>query len=169
MIAKIKESMNLEVENSVGGFLGILIKQSIRQDGKEFIKLLQTVLIDRFIRALGLDGEMSNSMRTPAPEKTLPNDPDGEPHDLDFNYACAIFAVHQYARHSFNPKRMHAEYLKKLGRYLIKTRTDGLIMHQDVDHMLKIDCYVDADFAGLWNSEERKGSTLRQIKNRIHY
>jgi len=80
---------------------------------------------------------MSNSMRTPAPEKPLPKDPDGEPHDLGFNYASVVgmamylcnnsrpditFAVHQCARHSFNPKRMHAEYLKKLGRYLIKTR-----------------------------------------------
>ena len=112
MILKIKESMDLEVEDSVGGFLGILIERSIGQDGNEQIKLLQTGLIDRIISALGLDGEMSNSMRTPAPEKPLPKDPDGEPHDLGFNYASVVgmamylcnnsrpditFAVHQCA------------------------------------------------------------------------
>ena len=182
MILKIKESMDLEVEDSVGGFLGILIERSIGQDGNEQIKLLQTGLIDRIISALGLDGEMSNSMRTPAPEKPLPKDPDGEPHDLGFNYASVVgmamylcnnsrpditFAVHQCARHSFNPKRMHAEYLKKLGRYLIKTRTDGLIMRPDVDHMLKVDCYVDADFAGLWNSEDDQDPHC--VKSRTGY
>jgi len=90
MIEKIKESMDVEVEDSVGKFLGILIERSIGQDGKEQIKLLQTGLIDHIISALGLDGELSNSMRTSAPEKALPKDPDGEPHDLGFNYASVV-------------------------------------------------------------------------------
>ena len=138
--------------------------------------------IDCIISALGLDGELSNSMKTPAPEEALLKDPDLEPHDLGFNYASVVgmamylcnnnrpditFVVHQCVRHSFNPKRMHAEYLRKLGRYLIKTRTDGLIMGLDVNHMLKIDCYVDADFAELWNSEDKQDPHC--VKSRTGY
>jgi len=120
--------MDLEVEDSVLGFLGISIQCSIGNDGKQEILLLQTGLIHQIIVALGLDGEMSNSMRTPAPEMPLPKDAEGDFHDLGFNYASMVrmtmylcnnsrhditFAVHQCTRHSrFNLKRKkHAEYL----------------------------------------------------------
>jgi len=48
-----------------------------------------------------------------------------------------------------------------------KTRTDVLIMRPDVNHMLKIDCYVDADFAGLWNSEDEQDPYC--VKSRTGY
>jgi len=40
-------------------------------------------------------------------------------------------------------------------------------MRPDVDHMLKIDCYVDADFAGLWNSEDEQDPHC--VKSRTGY
>jgi len=137
---------------------------------------------DRIISALELDGEMSNSVRTPAPESPLPKDAQGDSHDMGFNYANVVgmamylcnnsrpditFAVHQHARHSFNPKRKHAEYLKRLGRYLIKTRKNGLILRPDSENMLKINCYVDADFAGLWNHEDDQDPHC--VKSRTGY
>jgi len=130
--------MDLVVEDSVCGFLGIAMNKKKGEDGRQEIQLLQTGLIDRVIVALGLD-EHSNGLSTPACKKTLPKHADGDPHDLGFNYARVVgmamymcnnsrpdisFAVHQCARHSFlEPKRQHAEYLKRIGRYLISTRT----------------------------------------------
>jgi hypothetical protein len=170
-IAAIKErGMDLEVEDSVEGFLGISIKRESNDNNGELITLTQTGLIDRIIIALGLDGN-SNGISTPAPEKPLPKDSEGDPHDLGFNYASVVgmamylcnnsrpdiaFAVHQCARYSFSPTRKHAEYLKKLGRYLLQTRDKGLILKPMPSGNIKIDCYVDADFAGLWNSEDNQ-------------
>jgi len=183
MIQGIKDcGMDLEVMDSLGGFLGISIQRSIGADGKQEILMLQTRLIDRIISALGLDGEMSNSARTPAPESPLPKDAQGDPHDMGFNYASVVgmamylrknsrpditFAVHQCTRRSLNPKRKHAEYLKILGRYLIKTRKNGLILRPDPENMLKIDCYVDADFAGWWNHEDHQDPHC--VKSRTGY
>lgn len=170
-LAAIKgRGMDLEVEDSVEGFLGISIKRESNENVGELITLTQTGLIDRIIIALGLD-ENSNGISTPAPEKPLPKDSEGDPHDLGFSYASVVgmamylcnnsrpdiaFAVHQCARYSFSPTRMHAEYVKKLGRYLLQTRDKGLILKPMPSGNIKIDCYVDADFAGLWNSEDNQ-------------
>jgi hypothetical protein len=64
---------------------------------------------------------------------------------------CAM-AVHQCARYSANPKRTHEATLKRIGRYLIGTSTRGLIIRPA--KTLKVDCYVDADFAGMFNTED---------------
>ena len=119
-----------------------------------------------------MDSSHSNGVQTPAPSDPLPKDPDGEPHDLGFNYARVVgmamylcnnsrpdiaFAVHQCACHNFNPTRKHPEYLKRIGRYLIKTRDKGLIIRPCKDqNILDIECFVDADFAGLFNHEDSK-------------
>jgi hypothetical protein len=81
--------MDLEVEDSVEGFLGISIKWESDDNNGELIILTQTGLIDRIINALRLD-ENSNGISTPAPEKPLPKDAEGDPHDLGFNYASLV-------------------------------------------------------------------------------
>ena len=170
-IERVKVNMDLEVEDSVDGFLGISVNRKLGEDGEEEIHLTQSGLIDRVITALGLDKENSNGIRTPALDAPLPQDKDGEPHDLGFNYASVVgmamylcnnsrpelaFAVHQCARHSFKPTRKHAEYLKRIGRYLISTRDKGLIIKRDPDRsILDIECYVDADFAGMFSHEDK--------------
>ena len=170
-IERVKVNMDLEVEDSVDGFLGISVDRKLGDNGEEEIHLKQKGLIDRVITALGLDKENSNGIRTPAPDAPLPQDKEGEPHDLGFNYASVVgmamylcnnsrpelaFAVHQCARHSFNPTRKHAEYLKRIGRYLISTRDQGLIIRCDQDRsILDIECFVDADFAGMFSHEDK--------------
>ena len=62
------------------------------------------------------------------------------------------FAVSQCARYSFCPKKSHEEALKRIGRYLKGTKDKGIFMKPQSS--LQIDCYVDADFAGLWNHED---------------
>ena len=171
VIKKVKENMDLEVEDSVNGFLGISVDHKIGEDGNPEIHLTQKGLIDRVITALGLDSAHSNGVKTPAPDKApLPQDKDGDPNDLGFNYASVVgmamylcnnsrpdiaFAVHQCARHCFKPTRKHAEYLKRIGRYLIHTRDKGLIIKPNKNqNILDIECFVDADFAGLFNHED---------------
>jgi hypothetical protein len=48
---------------------------------------------------------------------------------------------------------LHEDALKRIGRYLKGTLDKGLILCPSDD--LKIDCYPDADFAGLWNRDDK--------------
>jgi hypothetical protein len=66
--------------------------------------------------------------------------------------ADIAFAVSQCARFSSNPKRTHAVALKRIGRYLLQTHDRGLLLNP-MDSF-EIECFVDADFAGLWSYED---------------
>jgi hypothetical protein len=61
------------------------------------------------------------------------------------------FAVHQCARFTHNPRASHGRAIKRICRYLQGVLNQGLIIKPDLE--LSVDCYVDADFAGLWGSE----------------
>ena len=61
------------------------------------------------------------------------------------------FAVSQVARFSTEPKQSHAAAVKKIVRYLIRTRNNGTTITPSED--LTLDCYVDADFAGLYRRD----------------
>ncbi|GFH50753.1 hypothetical protein CTEN210_07229 [Chaetoceros tenuissimus] len=184
VIDKIKEKMTLEVEDSVDGFLGIKVERKPNEDGVEEIHLTQAGLINRVIVALGLDSESSHGTKIPAEaNKPLPKDSEGDPYYQGFNYPSVVgmmmylcnnsrpdiaFAVHQCARHSFRPTRLHAQYLIKIGRYLIRTRDKGLIIKPDPDvGIFDIDCYVDADFAGLFSVEDNQDPHC--VKSRTGY
>jgi hypothetical protein len=75
------------------------------------------------------------------------------------------FAVHQVARFTHDPRGSHAKAVKRIVRYLKGTREKGLIMRPTGE--LKIDCYVDADFCGLWGSEDPDDPTV--AKSRTGY
>jgi hypothetical protein len=61
-----------------------------------------------------------------------------------------MFAVSQCARYTHNPCQKHEQALECIGQYLKGTRDKGLILQPCIDGVLKIDAYVDADFAGMW-------------------
>ena len=63
-----------------------------------------------------------------------------------------IFAVHQCAKCSINPKQSHAEAVKSIGRYLKKTKYKGLFFTSDGSN--GIACYADSYFAGEWCTED---------------
>ena len=63
------------------------------------------------------------------------------------------YTVHQCARFSHAPKHSHEVGLKHIARYLQGTRDRGLEMTPDKSN-LKLNLYADADFAGLFNSED---------------
>ena len=67
------------------------------------------------------------------------------------------FAVNQCARYTFSPRKSHEEALKHIGRYLKLTKDKEIIMNPK--KTLQIDCFVDADFAGLYSYEDSKDPT----------
>jgi hypothetical protein len=155
--------MSLEIENSVAGFLGVHIERD-QVDGS--IKLTQVGLIKRIVAALGI--ENASVVHTPTRGTPLTKDLDGDPSDSTFSYPSVIgmlgylqsnsrpditFAVSSAARFTHNPKRSHEEALRYIGRYLKGTMNEGLTLRPSDD--LDIDCYVDADFAGLWPHENK--------------
>jgi hypothetical protein len=161
LIEKLGTMMTLTVEgNDVSAFLGIQFKRV----GKT-IELTQVGLIDRILKAMGL--ENCEVKHTPAENKPLGSDKQGPAFKEDWSYASVVgmflylasnsrpdiaFAVHQAARFTHNPKQSHAVALKRIARYLQGTKSRGLILKPT--GQMKVDCYVDADFAGLWGSED---------------
>ena len=111
--------------------------------------------------------EDCNTALTPAFIAALRKDEHGDPFDEEWEYPAIIgmlvylsgnsrpdiaFAVNQCARFTHNPKRSHAIAVKRIIRYLQGTADKGLILKPTTNY--KVDCYVDADFAGLWSVED---------------
>jgi hypothetical protein len=72
---------------------------------------------------------------------------------LSGNTQCELsFANHQCSRFSINPRNTHGTALKRIGGYFLETRDKGTIV-QPIDS-LTLNCYVDADFAGLFSSSK---------------
>ena len=66
----------------------------------------------------------------------------------------------------FAPKHSHEKALKRLGRYHLKaTRSEGLVLNPSSE--LKIDCYPDADFAGMYGHESNTDPAC--VKSRTEY
>ena len=60
--------------------------------------------------------------------------------------------VHQCARFCNDPKLSHERALNRIVKYIIRSLGNGLIYKPDKDK--GIECYVDAEFSGCWNSED---------------
>ena len=75
------------------------------------------------------------------------------------------FAVHQCARFTHCTRRSHEQAVIRICRYLKGTRQDGMIFRPTKN--LTVDCYADADFAGLWGSEDHQDPVY--VKSRMRY
>jgi len=63
-----------------------------------------------------------------------------------------LFATHQCACFSIDPRLSHEIVKKRIARYLKQTMMNGLILKPDF--ALSIQCFVDADFMGAWDKED---------------
>ena len=61
------------------------------------------------------------------------------------------YSVNQCARFTHAPKASHAVAVKRILRYLKGTNSKGMIINPS--DAFNVDCHVDADFGGLWGSE----------------
>jgi hypothetical protein len=78
------------------------------------------------------------------------------------------FATSQCARFIHCTKRSHEEALERIVQYLKATGDKGLILHpKSHKGRLDIDCYADADFAGLWGYEDKQDPSC--VKSRTGY
>jgi hypothetical protein len=151
------DNIALHKEGTVEGYLGV----DIQREGVN-ISLKREGFTKRIIQALGLDMKCSTPVDTPAETPALGKDTEGKEASGNINYASVVgmllylghtcpdisFATHQCARYNHSPKQSHEDALKRIGRYLKGTLTKGLILNPS--KTINIDCYPDADFAGLW-------------------
>jgi hypothetical protein len=164
LIERLKnDDIALHKEGTAEGYLGV----DIQRDGNNII-LKQEGLTKRIIEALGLDSKYSTPVDTPAESAALGRDIDGKDASGSINYASVVgmllylghsrpdisFATHQCARYTHSPKQSHEDALKRIGRYLKGSLKQGLQMNPS--KTLKIDCYPDADFAGLWTRDDKQ-------------
>ena len=75
------------------------------------------------------------------------------------------FAVSQVAHFSHDPRQSHASAVKTIACYLHQTSTMGTIVRPSGS--FKVDCYVDADFAGLYKCNPDRDPT--SAKSRTGY
>jgi Reverse transcriptase (RNA-dependent DNA polymerase) len=163
VIAELQTEFALTEEGELSEYLGLTIK---RDTGKSSFELTQNGLIEKIIKAVGM--EDSNPNHIPANE-TLGSCKDELKHDKEWSDPSVIgmllyltgntrpdiaFAVNQCAHFNHDPRRSHSKAVKKIVRYLIKTRTKGLIVRPN--GKLTVDCFCDADSAGLWNKEDHR-------------
>jgi hypothetical protein len=118
-------------------------------------------------------------MNTPAEMAALSRDIDGKEASGCINYASIngmllylghsrpniSFATHQCACYTHAPKQSHKDALKQIGRYLKGTLNNGLVLTPSDN--FKIDCYPDADFAGLWLRDDKQDPHC--VKRRTGY
>jgi hypothetical protein len=169
-----RHTFSLRNEGQVNAFLGIQIQQI---SPNEF-ELTQTGLIDKVLAATHLTN--CNGCETPTMADPLNADLSGAPFTEQWRYDSVIgmlmylsgnsrpdiaYAVHQAARFTHQPRASHAAGVKRILRYLQKTKTKGLILKPQLDH--RVDCYVDADFGGLFSVEDKQHPI--SVKSRTGY
>lgn len=160
------ENFILTDEGDIDKFLGIEISQL----DKNRFKISQPYLIDRIVSLLNLNqdelGFQTNPKATPVGKPVLNKDLEGKPRKEEWNYRTAVgmltylqgnsrpeisMSVHQTARFCNDPKLSHEKAIKRLGRYLMHTKNEGIVYNPDISKGLE--CYVDADFAGGYSPE----------------
>jgi len=93
-------------------------------------------------------------------------DSDGEARKYEWSYHSVVgmfnylyithpeilFAVHQWAYFSIDPRLSHEIAIKQLVQYLKCTENEGLVLTPDL--AMGIKCYVDMDFMSTWDKED---------------
>jgi hypothetical protein len=156
-----KKKFDLTKEGSFSEYLGI--KYDDTADGK--VHMSQKGLIDKIIQATGMAD--CNPNWIPAMKAPLHKDEEGPDMSEDWNYRSVVgmmlyltintrpdiaYAVSQVARFSHSPKQSHSAAVKTIVRYLVRTKDKGTLYQRPTG--LSVDCYVDADFAGLYGTEK---------------
>ena len=163
----LKDNVDLELVGTLADYVGVHVDQ---QD--DTMVFSQPSLIDSILEDLGLN-DSSKTHPTPSLSSSILHaDLEGEDHDGHFDYRSVIgklnyltkstrpdicYAVHQCSRFMSNPKRSHAMAVKRIGRYLLRTRDRGFVARPDPSR--GFECYVDASFCGEWDKDRAEQAT----------
>ena len=155
------EGLTLTKDETLSEFLGVKFEQT--PDGS--VNMTQTGLINKILQAAKMEDSNPNAL--PAEQKALASDEDGEPHQEAWNCRAIVgvilclstntrpdlcFSVSQVAKFSNNPTKPHATAIERILRCLKATQDKGTLVKPTTD--LHLDVWVDADFAGLFGSED---------------
>jgi hypothetical protein len=169
-----KFNFDLSIEADYAGYSGVDI--IAQPDGT--LLMAQSGLIERILIDLGLT-DSTSTKATPAAEILGPFK-SSPPFEESFNYRsvlgkilyvssntrCEItLANHQCARFSIDPRSPHGVAIKRIGRYLLGSRDKGMIIKPTKD--ITLDCYADADFAGLFSTSDPEDP--KSVKSRSGY
>ena len=152
-------AFNMTDEGNLSDYLGVKVEHLPNGN----TKLSQLHLIQQIINDLGYN-ERTGTKPTPAASTIkLNRDIHGQSMHEEWHYRSVIgklnfvekstrpdiaYAVHQCARFSSDPKESHANAVKRIVKYLLGTKDQGIILNPS-DH--SFDCWVDADFVGNWD------------------
>ncbi len=155
-----------------------MIGVDIKPLGNGGFHMTQEGLIKKILATTGMQD--ANKADTPATQVPLGADGDGAPFQEKWGYASVVgmlmyltansrpdiqFAVHQCARFTHAPRKSHADAIKRICSYLAGTKDKGIMFKPTKE--LELDCYVDADFAGLWHYEDDQDPVC--VKSRTGY
>ena len=162
IMTELSSRFELTDEGDLSDYLGVNIDVS---PDKATIKLSQPHLVDQILKELNFR-EDTKPCTIPAKSSVLlKRDLEGEDHNAHWSYRRIIgklnflekssrpelaVSVHSCARFSHNPKRSHAEAVHDIGRYLVGTPNEGIIM-QPKEHSFEV--WADADFCGAWDHQ----------------
>lgn len=170
----VKKGFELTREGTFSEYLGIQYKKL----DSNTVSMTQSGLIKKILEATGMNE--CNPNKTPSTREALGSDPEGKDMDEAWNYRSVVgmliylstntrpdiaFAVSQVARFSHSPKRSHASAVKTIVRYLSGTLEMGVMYKRP--KVFTLDCYVDADFAGLYGREPSEDPI--SVKSRTGY
>lgn len=151
--------------------LEIDLKFGVNEQGQKTVTMAQDGLIPKIFDKAGWKGV--KSAMTPAKEKHLGADLEGEAHKEEWDHASVVgslmflvntrcdaqLAVHQCARFIHNPKESHANAIKRILRCLKGTELSGgggrglTFAARNENDIPFIEAMHGSDFAGLWNME----------------
>ena len=175
-ITDLKKDFNLTEKGDVDAFLGIQLEE--HDNGSTTMS--QPGLIDQVCKDVGLD-KTSKLHDTPTLPQALFKHEDSPPFSAEWSYRSVIgklsylsrntrpdieFAVHQCARYQSNPRIEHETYVKRICRYLLRTRDKGITFKPAINYN-QLDCSVDADYCGAYNHNE--GNDPSMCRSRTGY
>ncbi len=151
--------LSIEDQGHPADYVGVRIKKL--KNG--IIELTQQALIDSIISEVVLNDSTVKAVPAKV-SKILDAHLDKPPFSLNFGYRSVIgklnylaqttrpdivYATHQIAKYSSNPREPHGEAILYLIHYLKKTQDLGTHFSPDQDKRFK--CYCDADLSGNLN------------------
>ena len=128
--------------------------------------MTQIGLTDAMIKAVDLEND-SKQHQTPATNPPMQKHEEASDFDETWRYRSLIgmltylarntrlyieYSLHQCARFQSNPKKPHANAIKRIVRYLLSTKHQGVSfkLNGEMDHF---ECFVDADVNGNYSQE----------------
>jgi hypothetical protein len=138
-VEDIGSKFNITSKSMINDFLGVKID---RNQPDRTITMTQPRLIDSILEDLHLDDKANKKKLLAQTTKILQKFVESEEHDDSFHYRSVVckvnylekstrldivYAVHQCARFSSNPRIVCTKAVKLIGRYLKYTRDKGIV------------------------------------------